>query len=547
MACAGCSVNLKDGQPVGCRSNGNCSTGGCNRLNTHDWLATMEIDDVEPFHVVEVSFKNGSRKAFYFNQPYTKAITGDMVVVETQAGCDVGRVSLTGELVRLQMRKKRVNQDGFFPKVVRKANERDLEKLDEVRQSEKDVMIRARAISRMLGLNMKIGDVEFQGDGKKVTFYYTADGRVDFRELIRHFAKEFKVKIEMRQIGARQESARVGGIGPCGRELCCSTWLTSYRTVSTAAARYQNLAINQAKLSGQCGRLKCCLNYELDTYMEALSSFPEDAEKLRTKQGTAILMKTDIFKGLMYYGYEKDHGRGRLFALDLEQVRTVREKNRRGELIEELSELQVVTVVAGDSEPDFGPDDLTGVIELPPDEKRRRKKKKKGKDGKPLSGQGKEEGKVKEPREPRAKAQPNEKQEGSGDRNQRRDGNKNRNQRRDAKPGQPTPPASTDGTSPQPPGNQGNKGGGDRNKGQQRGPKQPREPRPPRPDAPQPPNTAQGGDLSANTPTQPDGEQKSRNRGRGRGGKNRRGKGKGSSGNTPPSGDGGGGNSGGGD
>ena len=412
MACAGCSVNLKDGQPIGCRNNGNCSTGGCNRLNTYDWISTLELEDIEPFNIVEVSFKNGSRKAFFYNQPFTRANTGDLVVVDTQAGYDVGRISLSGELVRLQMRKKRVPEDGYFPKVIRKANERDLEKLEEVRSQETPSMIRARAIARTLGLNMKIGDVEFQGDGKKATFYYTADGRVDFRELIRHYAKEFKVKIEMRQIGARQESARIGGIGPCGRELCCSTWLTTYRTVSTAAARYQNLAINQAKLSGQCGRLKCCLNYELDTYMEALSNFPEDAEKLRTKSGVAVMMKTDIFKGLMYYGYEHEHGRGRLYALDLQQVRSVREMNRRGEMPDDLALLQVVQeTVHPDEDHGYGPDDLTGVIELPPDEKRRRKKKKKG--GK--EREGREAGSGRQERKPAQQGQqknaPREQQE----------------------------------------------------------------------------------------------------------------------------------------
>ncbi len=383
MACAGCSVNLKDGQPIGCRNNGNCSTGGCNRLNTFDWITAQEIEDVEPFHIVEISFKNGSRKSFFYNQPFTRATTGDLVVVDTQAGYDIGRISLSGELVRLQMAKRKVSPNGFFPKVIRKANERDLEKLEEVRNMEKPIMIRARAISRTLGLNMKLGDVEFQADGKKATFFYTADGRVDFRELIRHYAKEFKVKVEMRQIGARQESARIGGLGPCGRELCCSTWLTTYRTVSTAAARYQNLAINQAKLSGQCGRLKCCLNYELDTYMEALSNFPEDAEKLRTRNGVAIMMKTDIFKGLMYYGYEHEHGRGRLYALDLQQVRSVREMNRRGEQPEDLAGLQIVQETEKEDTHDYAPADVTGVIELPPEEKRRKKKKKKTKPNEP--------------------------------------------------------------------------------------------------------------------------------------------------------------------
>ncbi len=376
MACAGCSVSLKDGQPIGCRGNGNCSTGGCNRLNTYDWLAAMEIEDVEPFNVVEVSFKNGSRKGFYYNQPYTQAHTGDLVVVESQAGSDVGRIALTGELVRLQMRKKKVQEDSYFPKVIRIANERDLEKYGATKAKEMPMMVRARAIARTLDLNMKIGDVEVQGDGRKATFYYTAEGRVDFRELIRHFAKEFKLKIEMRQIGARQESARIGGLGPCGRELCCSTWLTSYRTVSTAAARYQNLAINQAKLSGQCGRLKCCLNYELDTYMEALSNFPEDAEKLQTEEGRAVLVKTDIFKGIMYYSYEKDGGRGRFYPLDLDQVREVRAMNRKGKRPASLAVLMIKPEYEVE-DIEFS-DDVTGFIELPA-EQRRRQNKRRGK------------------------------------------------------------------------------------------------------------------------------------------------------------------------
>lgn len=456
---------MKDGQPIGCRNNGNCSTGGCNRLNTYDWLATMEIEDIEPFHVVEVSFKNGSRKGFYYNQPYTRAITGDMVVVETPAGCDLGRITLSGELVRFQMRKKRVPQDGFFPKIVRKANERDLEKLEEVRNTERETMIRARAIARTLDLNMKIGDVEFQGDGKKATFYYTADGRVDFRELIRHFAKEFKIKIEMRQIGARQESARIGGIGPCGRELCCSTWLTSYRTVSTAAARYQNLAINQAKLSGQCGRLKCCLNYELDTYMEALSNFPEDAEKLKTQKGIATLVKTDIFKGLMYYGYDHEHGRGRMYALDLKLVRSVRDMNLRGEFPTDLADLQYVGEHQGTEEPDFGAGDVTGVIELPPDERQKRKKKKKKGSSGQKGGGAAERGKPESKSESRDKEQqpstlPGQDNERSKDR--KKDKRKNQ-QEKTAGSSSSTPPSNATGqeSSVQA---QGERKEGDRNK-----------------------------------------------------------------------------------
>ncbi|MEL7020783.1 MAG: regulatory iron-sulfur-containing complex subunit RicT, partial [Bacteroidota bacterium] len=296
MGCAGCTTS-KSGSSCadGCQSNGGCGTGGCNRLNTYDWLAKREIIDVDPFDLVEVSFKNGSRKTFFKNPSYVNAITGDNVVVETGNGYDVGTISLSGELVRLQMKKKRVKFNSITHKILRIANQRDMEKLSEARELENATRVRARVIARTLGLEMKIGDVEYQGDKRKATFYYTADGRVDFRELIRQFAKEFRIKIEMRQIGARQESARIGGIGSCGRELCCSTWLTDFKSVSTAAARYQNLAINQAKLSGQCGRLKCCLNFELDSYLDALEDFPKHVDKLKTKNGLAVLIKTDIF------------------------------------------------------------------------------------------------------------------------------------------------------------------------------------------------------------------------------------------------------------
>lgn len=371
MGCAGCSTTA-NGSAKGCQSKGGCGSGGCNRLNTYDWLAKMDIYDPEEFEVVEVSFKNGARKDFYHNPPYTRAHTGDMVVVETSSGYDIGKISLSGELVRLQMKKKRVNEDALLHSVLRVANERDLEKLEEARAEEKETMVKARVISRTLGLDMKIGDVEFQGDKRKATFYYTADGRVDFRELIRHFAKEFRIKIEMRQIGARQESARIGGIGSCGRELCCSTWLTDFRSVSTAAARYQNLAINQAKLSGMCGRLKCCLNYELDTYMEALDEFPSDAEKLETEAGRGVLVKTDIFKRLMYYGYAHEQGRGKLYPLDLDKVKEIRRMNAQGKKPADLNVMQAAVEDTG-VEMDF--EDVTGAVELPVEQKQKKKKR----------------------------------------------------------------------------------------------------------------------------------------------------------------------------
>ena len=372
MGCTSCSTG-KDGKPGGCKSNGGCSTGGCNRMNTYDWLATKDIKDYDDFDLVEVSFKNGSRKSFFHNPSHTRAIIGDMVVTESSNGYDIGRISLTGELVRLQMKKKRTSEDSILQSIIRVANERDLERLDEARTIEMGTMVRARAIAKTLNLDMKVGDVEYQGDKRKATFYYTAEGRVDFRELIRQFAKEFKVKIEMRQIGARQESARIGGIGSCGRELCCSTWLTDFKSVSTAAARYQNLAINQSKLSGQCGRLKCCLNYELDTYMDALTHFPKNAEKLKTEVGTASLIKTDIFKGLMFYVYDSGNNRGKFFPLSLERVKQIIKLNSKGEFPTELVDMHTLSAES-EKTVDYDADDLTGVIELPPEERKNRKR-----------------------------------------------------------------------------------------------------------------------------------------------------------------------------
>ena len=380
MGCNGCSVD-QNGRPKGCKSNGSCLNGGCNKLNTFDWLSRMDLQDPEAFDIVEISFKNGARKSFYKNTGFAKAITGDMVVVESNTGYDVGEVCLSGELVRLQMKKKKTSEEKVIHTIIRKANERDIEKLRDARSLERKTMVRARVIARTLDLEMKIGDVEYQGDRRKATFYYTAEGRVDFRELIRHYAKEFKVKIEMRQIGTRQESARIGGIGSCGRELCCSTWLTDFKSVSTTAARYQNLAINQAKLSGQCGRLKCCLNYELDTYLEALEAFPEGAEILHTNIGKASLVKTDIFKKLMYYTYQNESGRGKMYILDLEKVKLILEMNANGEKPQSLEGMNVKIEVAEEDEIDF--EDVTGVIELPISKKskRSRRNRRRGRSG----------------------------------------------------------------------------------------------------------------------------------------------------------------------
>lgn len=416
----------------GCASKKN---GGCNRLNTFDWLSAMHIDDPIPFNIVEVSFKDGARKGFFHNQEFTSAITGDLVVVESKNGYDLGRVSLSGELVRLQMAKKRVTEEKVAHKILRIANERDIEKQKEVRAKEMRTMVRSRVIARTLDLDMKIGDVEFQADGRKATFYYTADGRVDFRELIRHYAREFKVKIEMRQIGARQESSRIGGVGSCGRELCCSTWLTNFKSVSTAAARYQNLAINQAKLSGQCGRLKCCLNYELDTYMDALTHFPKNAEKIQTEGGLAVLVKTDIFKQLMYYAYRNEKGRGRIFGLTVDTVKEILEMNKSGDKPMDLSAMHYVSPVGEEDEVDFE-DDVTGVIELPVEKKRKRSRGRRNQRGRKPQQGGPRGNKKGSPNKP-ADAPKNSEKDGDKSGNQQKENpadkgrrsNRNRNRR----------------------------------------------------------------------------------------------------------------------
>ncbi len=319
--------------PAGCQSNGSCATGSCNKLNTFDWLADLPAYAPEPFDVVEVSFNNGLRKEFYRKRKGLLIDTGDSVVVETQFGHDIGVITLSGELVKLQMRKKRVKSKEKLYYLLRRAGEHDLERYREAKSREYEIMVRSRVIARSLKLNMKIGAVEVQGDNKKTTFYYTADGRVDFRQLIKEFAREFRTKVEMKQIGARQEAGKIGGIGSCGRELCCSTWLTDFKSVNTSAARYQNLSINQSKLSGQCGRLKCCLNYELDQYIEALQDFPDKAEKLQTEAGTAYLQKTDIFRRLMIYKYRD---KPLYVKVPVERVREILEMNARNEKPEDL-------------------------------------------------------------------------------------------------------------------------------------------------------------------------------------------------------------------
>ncbi|MBS1776092.1 MAG: hypothetical protein JSS64_07405 [Bacteroidetes bacterium] len=338
MGCGNCGTG-KSGKPAGCKSNGTCGTSGCNRMNVFDWLSALPLSDSsKPYHVIEVSFNKGSRKEFYRNNTHHLFEKGQMITVEGVGGFDVGMVNLTGELVKLQMKKYSVKEDPQMKRILRLASEDELANYYKQKDRENEVMILSRAIAKQLNLDMKICEVEIQADGKKGTFFYTADGRVDFRELIKVYATEFKLKVEMKQIGARQESGKVGGIGSCGRELCCSTWLTDFKSVNTNAARYQNLSINQTKLSGQCGRLKCCLNYELDTYMDALKVFPLHADVLRTTQGDAYLLKKDIFKNLMWYGFK---GSSKQYPMAIDQVKEILKENKEGRKPEELQPVEI--------------------------------------------------------------------------------------------------------------------------------------------------------------------------------------------------------------
>ncbi|WP_299533816.1 regulatory iron-sulfur-containing complex subunit RicT [Ulvibacterium sp.] len=336
MGCSSCST-AKDGQPRGCKNNGTCGTDGCNKLTVFDWLSNMSLPNgAKPFDCVEVRFKN-SRKEFFRNTENLTLSIGDVVATQAQSGHDVGMVTLTGELVKVQMKKKKEDYHSpDLPKIYRRATQKDIDKWQKCRGREEEIKKRSREIAIILGLQMKISDVEFQGDGSKATFYYTAEERVDFRQLIKDMAKAFGIRIEMRQIGYRQEAQRLGGIGSCGRELCCSTWLTDFRSVSTSSARYQQLSLNPQKLAGQCGKLKCCLNYELDMYLEALKDFPSSDTKLHTEKGLAFCQKADIFKSTLWFSYRNEPSNWH--ALSKDQVVEIIQKNKKKEKVASLEE-----------------------------------------------------------------------------------------------------------------------------------------------------------------------------------------------------------------
>jgi cell fate regulator YaaT (PSP1 superfamily) len=376
MGCTTCSTGKTgvNNIPAGCNSNGSCGTGGgCNKLEVFDWLSNMSLPAGQStFDIMEVRFKN-SRKEFFKNVNNLSVHIGDIVAVEASPGHDIGVISLTGELVRLQMKKRGVDvTSDEVKKLYRIAKQTDIDKWHEAQNLEKETMFRARTIAVKLKLQMKISDVEYQGDKTKAIFYYTADERVDFRELIKVLAEEFKVRIEMRQIGARQEAGRLGGIGSCGRELCCSTWLTDFRSVSTGAARYQQLSLNPMKLAGQCGKLKCCLNYELDSYMDAIKDFPDMSNvRLETQKGSPYHQKTDIFKRTMFFTFSDEPDN--FIPVSIDKVKEIIEMNKAGQKPPHLIDKTVIETVK-EKAPDY--ENVVGQDSLTRFDKAKKKKKK---------------------------------------------------------------------------------------------------------------------------------------------------------------------------
>ena len=379
MACTNCSTGSKDGTPRGCKNNGTCGTDSCNKLTVFDWLSNMSLPGgEETFNCVEVRFKNG-RKDFYRNTEKLTLSIGDIVATEASPGHDIGIVTLTGELVKVQMKKKGADPFGEVLKIYRKATQKDIDIWSEARNREEPMKVIARELAIKLNLEMKISDIEFQGDASKATFYYTANDRVDFRQLIKDYAREFNIRIEMKQVGFRQEASRLGGIGSCGRELCCSTWLTDFRSVNTSAARYQQLSLNPQKLAGQCGKLKCCLNYELDTYLDALKDLPDLDTKVYTEKGDAVCQKVDIFKGLMWFAYTDNMAHWHVINAD--QVKEIIALNKQKQRAASLEDYAVEPVETDETiETHFqnvvGQDSLTR-FDKPKNKKKKRPNKKK--------------------------------------------------------------------------------------------------------------------------------------------------------------------------
>lgn len=350
---------------------------GCKKLTSYDWLSTISNLD-EYKDLVEVQFKN-TRKAYYHNSNELRVEKGDVVAVEASPGHDIGKVSLKGQIVLTKIFSQGINpKEQVFKKLYRKAKPTDVEKWEEAMAMEDETMFKSRKIAEDLKLDMKIGDVEYQGDKTKAIFYYIADDRVDFRELIKILADTFKVRIEMRQIGARQEAGRIGGIGSCGRQLCCSSFITNFVSVTTNAARYQEVSLNPQKLAGQCSKLKCCLNYELDVYLDAQEDFPDTAIQLKTKQGKASHQKTDVFKRLMWYSVPTEHAPV-ITCLSVDKVNEIIEMNKRDEFPEKLMGVEESSIAASviDYENAVGSESLTRFEDKPSKPKNQKGKKKK--------------------------------------------------------------------------------------------------------------------------------------------------------------------------
>ncbi len=438
---AGCTTcSTSTGGSGGCQNNGTCGTSDCNKMNSFDWLSHMGIPEVDNFDIVEIKFKGG-RKEYYRNVDFLGLNTGDPVVVDVPSGHHIGYVSLQGELVRLQMQKRKVRDDDNILRIYRVATQKDMEKWEEAKNREIPTLYRSKQIIDELKLQMKMSDIEYQSDNSKATFYYSAEDRIDFRELIKILAGEFKIRIEMRQISLRQEAGRLGGIGVCGRELCCSTWLVDFKNVSTSAARYQNLSLNPGKLSGQCGRLKCCLNYELDTYMDAIKDIPQVERPLLTEMGFAKLQKTDIFRKLMWFSYNNEND---WHSITCERVKEILELNAK-----DIKVFNLKVNLSSDIE------DLaaksTRELELLDKKFSNKKKKPKNRERNELGTSGIQV-KAATPLQPKPQPQPQESRpEGprpAGEFKKKK--NKNRNKNRNTQPGGPLQASSPQSSQPNP-------------------------------------------------------------------------------------------------
>ncbi|MFD0766431.1 regulatory iron-sulfur-containing complex subunit RicT [Mucilaginibacter lutimaris] len=469
MGCGSCSTG-GGCSPAGCKSNGSCLTNGCSKLDVHDWLSHMDMPtNYKPYSIVEVKFK-GSRKEFYHNNDNIYLEAGDLVAVETTTGgYDIGHVSITGELVRMQMTKRHVKEADVVKKIYRRATVADVDKWKLAKDMEWETMHKSRTLALELNLSMKISDVDYQGDKTKATFYYTAEGRVDFRELIKKMAESFRIRIEMRQIGMRQEASRLGGIGSCGRELCCSTWLTDFKTVSTAAARYQNLSLNTLKLAGQCGKLKCCLNYELDTYMDALKHIPDNVNILRTEKGDARLQKTDIFKKIMWFSYPREEA---WVPMPIAKVKEIQQQNREGIIpadLGEMVEVENTPAKALDYENVVGQDSLTRLD----DRRNQNRNKNNNNNGRNRNrqGDGRRDGQQAGEKRAEGNRPQGNRPEGQRTENNKPQGNRQQPQQGGNKPeGQPRPDAANRQQGNRPQGNrQQHQQGGNRLDGQQTG------------------------------------------------------------------------------